>query len=145
MAPRTERTGAGMTAYKGYGEVRRIAVLGCGTIGASWAAYFLARGFDVAAWDPAPGWEERLRRFVDNALPQLRAVGTAVATGVAREGRLETVASPEAAVAGADFVQENAIERAPVKIELYRRIDPVLAADAILATSTSGLILSDLV
>src|SRR3546814_4544931 len=61
MAAGTERAGAGMTAYKAYREVRRIAVLGCGTIGASWAAYFLARGYDVAAWDPAPGWEARLR------------------------------------------------------------------------------------
>src|SRR3546814_2834694 len=77
MAAGTERAGAGMTAYKAYREVRRIAVLGCGTIGASWAAYFLARGYDVAAWDPAPGWEARLRGFVDNALPQLLAVGRA--------------------------------------------------------------------
>jgi glycine/D-amino acid oxidase-like deaminating enzyme len=33
----------------------RIAVVGTGVIGASWAAYFLAKGFDVAATDPADG------------------------------------------------------------------------------------------
>lgn len=141
MSRTTEDAGAGMAAYKAYDAVRRVAVLGCGTIGASWAAYFLARGYDVAAWDPAPGWQDRLRAFVDNALPQLRAVGTAVET----EGRLETADSPEAAVAGADFVQENAVERAPVKIELYRRIDAALGTDTVVATSTSGLILTDLV
>lgn len=130
-----------MTAYKAYDAVRRIAVLGCGTIGASWAAYFLARGYDVAAWDPAEGWKQRLQAFVDNAMPQLQAVGTA--TGA--PGRLEMLDTPEAAVTGADFVQENATERAPIKIELYRRIDAALAPDAILATSTSGLILSELV
>lgn len=130
-----------MAAYKAYDAVRRIAVLGCGTIGASWTAYFLARGYDVAAWDPAAGWQNRLQAFVDNALPQLRAVGTAIG----RDGTLAFMDSPESAVEGADFVQENAIERAPVKVDLYRRVDSVLGADAILATSTSGLILSDLV
>lgn len=130
-----------MTAYKPFETVRRVAVLGCGTIGASWSAYFLARGYDVAAWDPAPGWPDRLQAFVHNALPQLRAVGTAGQ----REGRLTFAESPESAVAGADFVQENAVERAPVKMELYRRIDTAVGADAILATSTSGLILTDLV
>ena len=34
---------------------QRIAVIGAGTIGASWAAIFLARGNDVAASDPSPG------------------------------------------------------------------------------------------
>ena len=93
-----------MAAYKAYDAVRRIAVLGCGTIGSGWAAYFLARGYDVAAWDPAAGWQDRLRAFVDNARPQLQAVGTSVG----REGRLDFLDTPEAAVAYADFVQENA-------------------------------------
>lgn len=43
----------------------RIAVVGTGAIGASWAAYFLAKGFDVAATDPADGAEKRLRALVD--------------------------------------------------------------------------------
>jgi len=34
--------------------MRRVSVIGAGTIGASWAAYFLARGFEVAGYDPAP-------------------------------------------------------------------------------------------
>ena len=130
-----------MATYKAYDAVRRIAVLGCGTIGAGWAAYFLARGYDVAALDPAAGWQDRLRAFIDNARPQLQAVGTAIG----REGKLEMLDTPEAAVAGADFVQENATERSGIKADLYWRIDAALGADAILATSTSGLILSDLV
>jgi len=130
-----------MPVYTAYDAVRRVAVLGCGTIGASWTAYFLARGYDVTAWDPAEGWRERLRAFVDNAMPQLEAVGSAVG----RPGRLDMVDTPEAAVDGVDFVQENATERAPIKTALFARIDPALRGDAILATSTSGLILSDLV
>jgi 3-hydroxyacyl-CoA dehydrogenase len=129
-----------MPDYKPFEEVRTIAVLGTGTIGASWTAYFLARGYDVIAWDPAEGWKERLRAFVDNARPQLRAIGTAVET----EGRLTMVDDPATAVSGADFVQENAPERAPIKRDLYTRIDNAVPAHAVVATSTSGLILSDL-
>ena len=51
--------------------VRRIAVVGTGVIGASWAAYYLSRGFDVVATDPAPGAEGNLRKYVDNAWPVL--------------------------------------------------------------------------
>jgi carnitine 3-dehydrogenase len=49
------------------GDIRRVAVIGSGTIGASWAAYFLARGLEVRASDPAPQAETTLRRFVDDA------------------------------------------------------------------------------
>ena len=44
--------------------VKRVAVVATGTIGASWAAYFLARGLDVHATDPSPGAEQRLRDAV---------------------------------------------------------------------------------
>lgn len=129
-----------MAVYKPFEEVKRIAVLGTGTIGASWTAYFLARGYDVTAWDPADGWKERLQAFVDNARPQLEAIGTAVGS----EGTLTLADDPATAVAGSDFVQENAPERAPIKLDLYKRIDNAVPADTVVATSTSGLILSDL-
>ncbi|WP_399697002.1 3-hydroxyacyl-CoA dehydrogenase NAD-binding domain-containing protein, partial [Xenophilus sp.] len=44
--------------------IRRVGVVGTGVIGASWAAFFLARGLDVTATDPAPGAEQRLRDAV---------------------------------------------------------------------------------
>ena len=50
-------------------EIRNVAVIGTGTIGASWAAYFLSRGLRVRASDPAPQAEAGLRRFVDEAWP----------------------------------------------------------------------------
>jgi 3-hydroxyacyl-CoA dehydrogenase len=124
----------------GYEDVRRIAVLGTGTIGAGWCAYFLARGYDVTAWDPMEGWQDRLTAFIDNARPQLTAIGTASGT----EGALTLAASPEDAVREAQFVQENATERMPIKRELFGRIDPVLPEDAVVALSTSGLILTEM-
>ncbi len=50
--------------------VKRIAIVGTGVIGASWAAEYLARGFDVVATDPGPNAEANLRRYV--ALPRAR-------------------------------------------------------------------------
>lgn len=130
-----------MAGYLPHDSVKTIAVLGTGTIGASWATYFLAHGYDVVAWDPAPGWQERLESFIGSAAPQVAAIGSASSA----QGALRFAETPEEAVASADFVQENATERLAVKQDLYRRIDAALPAHTILATSTSGLILSDLV
>lgn len=57
--------------------VRRIAIVGTGVIGASWAAEFLANGFDVIATNPAPNAEANLRKYVDTAWPALTAMGLA--------------------------------------------------------------------
>ena len=121
--------------------VNTIALLGTGTIGASWATYFLARGFSVTAWDPAEDNEERLRAFIDAAWPAMERLG--LANG-ADPARVRVVADPEAAVEGAVFVQENAPEDTALKRALYRRIDGALTPDAVLASSTSGLLISEL-
>ena len=121
--------------------VNTVALLGTGTIGASWATYYLARGFSVTAWDPAEDNEERLRAFIEAAWPAMERLG--LANG-ADPGRVRVVADPEAAVDGAVFVQESAPEDTALKRELYGRIDPVLQADAVLASSASGLLISEL-
>jgi carnitine 3-dehydrogenase len=119
---------------------QRIAIVGTGTIGASWAALCLARGYDVAATDPAPGAEDFLRRFVTNAWPTLQALGW-VADGASPE-RLRFHADVSAAVEGAAFVQENGPEREDVKLDLFARIDAAAPADTVIASSTSGLLVS---
>ena len=55
--------------------IHRIAIVGTGVIGASWAAQYLARGFDVIATDPAPNAEANLRQYIDEAWPALTSVG----------------------------------------------------------------------
>ena len=60
--------------------IHRIAIVGTGLIGASWAAYYLARGFDVVATDPAPNAEENLRKYVNEAWQALTTIG--LSTGV---------------------------------------------------------------
>lgn len=119
---------------------QRIAVIGAGTIGASWAAIFLARGFDVAATDPGPNAESFARRFIDNAWPTLEALGWVVPG--ASPQRFSFHASVAAAVKGASFVQENGPEREDLKIALFAEIDAALPPEAVIASSSSGLLIS---
>ena len=123
-------------------SVDRIAVIGTGTIGASWATYFLARGVHVQAWDPAPEGEAALRAFVDGAWSTLEGLD-AVVDGASPD-RLTFHAGPAAAVSGAGFVQESAPEKIDVKRALYAEIDAALPDDVVMSSSTSGLIMSEL-
>src|SRR4051812_36579377 len=117
--------------------IRRIAIVGTGVIGASWAAYYLSRGFDVVATDPAANAEANLREYVENAWPALGKAGVVVA-GASRD-RLTFTSSMQQALVEADFVQENGPERPDFKIKLFAEMDEVAPADSILASSSSGI------
>ena len=116
--------------------IRRIAIVGTGVIGASWAAQYLARGFDVIATDPAPDAEINLRKYVDEAWGQLEAIGL---PPVASRDRLTFTPDMNKALAGADFVQENAPERPEFKIKLFADMDTAAPADSLIASSSSGI------
>lgn len=117
--------------------IRTFAIVGAGVIGAGWAARALAHGLDVVAWDVAPDWQAKLRRAVANAWPALDELG--LFPGASME-RLHCAASLESACAAADFVQESAPERLDLKRRLHAEIDAVTAPEAIVASSTSGLL-----
>ena len=121
--------------------IRRIAVIGTGVIGASWTALFLAKGLDVVATDIAPDAEASLRRFVDMAWPALKRLGLAPN---ASQSRLTFNADLVTAVKGADLVQENGPERIEFKRKLYGQLDGVLPPDVIIASSSSGLTMSEI-
>jgi 3-hydroxyacyl-CoA dehydrogenase len=121
--------------------IRRIAIIGTGVIGASWTALFLAKGLDVVATDVAPNAEASLRSFVKAAWPALQRLG--LAPGAA-QSRLTFTADLPAAVRGADFVQENGPERIDFKKKLYRQLDELLPPDVIIASSSSGLTMSEI-
>jgi 3-hydroxyacyl-CoA dehydrogenase len=117
----------------------RIAIIGTGTIGASWATQYLARGFDVIATDPMSGAEENLRAYVDASWEAVTTLG--LAPGASRDRLSFTVDMP-AALADADFVQENAPERPEFKAKLFAEIDDATPTDAIIASSSSGITMS---
>jgi len=116
--------------------IRRIAIVGTGVIGASWAAEYLARGFDVVATDPAPNAESNLRKLVDEAWKDLTSIG--LAKGASRD-RLKFTTNMKEALSGADFVQENGPERPDFKMKLYAEMDEVVPVDSLLASSSSGI------
>jgi carnitine 3-dehydrogenase len=116
--------------------VRRIAIVGTGVIGASWAAYYLSRGFDVVATDPGPNAEKALREYVEEAWSALTRVG--LSAGASRD-RLTFTPNMARALADADFVQENAPERPDFKIKLFAEMDAATPVDSILASSSSGI------
>ena len=116
--------------------VHRIAIVGTGVIGASWAAYYLARGFDVVATDPGPQAEANLRKYVDDAWPLLTQVG--LSPGASRD-RLTFSPDMSRALAEADWVQENAPERPDFKIKLFAQMDEATPPNSILASSSSGI------
>ena len=122
-------------------EVSRVVCIGAGTIGSAWAAQFLSAGLDVVGWDPAPGAEARMRRLVDAAWPALAELE--LVPGASRD-RLRFAASLVEAVAGADFVQESAPEITALKTGLLAEIDAAAPPEAIIASSTSGLDMSEL-
>lgn len=122
-------------------KTMHVACLGAGVIGASWTALFLAAGHTVAIHDPQAGAEDHVRRYVETAWPTL------VDLGLAAEGipnGMTFHASAAEAVAGADFVQESVPEQLALKHALFAQIEPMLSADAVVASSASGLTLSEM-
>jgi 3-hydroxyacyl-CoA dehydrogenase len=122
-------------------RIRRVAIIGTGVIGASWAALFLAKGLDVLATDVAPGAEAALKHFVAAAWPALRRLG--LESG-ASQSRLSFTAALTDAVKDADLVQENGPEKIEFKKTLYRQLDEVLHPSVIIASSSSGLTMSEI-
>src|ERR1700730_15307934 len=121
--------------------IRRVTIIGTGVIGASWAALYLAKGLEVVATDIAPNAEAALKRFVEAAWPALKRLGLAPG---ASQSKLSFTPIIEAAVSGADLVQENGPERLDFKQKLYGQLDDLLPADVIIASSSSGLTMSEI-
>jgi carnitine 3-dehydrogenase len=121
-------------------QVKTFAALGVGVIGSGWVSRALAHGLDVIAWDPAPGAEEQLRKNVANAWPALERVGLAPS---ASKERLRFVETVEECVAEADFIQESAPEREDLKLSLHESVSKAAKPEAIIASSTSGLLPTD--
>ena len=116
--------------------IRRIAIVGTGVIGASWAALFLAHGLEVIATDPAPNAEKNLHEYIDNAWPALEQLGL---SSDASKGRLSFTTQLGDALEGVDLIQENGPERPDFKIKLFADMDALTPETTILASSSSGI------
>ena len=120
-------------------QVRRIAIVGTGVIGASWTAQYLARGFDVIATNPNPNAESNLRKYIDAAWKELSTIG--LSPGATRD-RLTFTSNMNEALSNADLVQENAPERPDFKIKLFAEMDNITPPDSLIASSSPGITMS---
>ena len=113
----------------------QIAILGAGLIGAAWAALFQHHGADVRIWDPVTEALAATPARMKTPLAQLAEV----APDAGPRGRLTLCETLEQAVTGAALIQENAPEDIPLKHALFAQAEPLMAPDAVLASSTSAL------
>ena len=122
-------------------KFERAAVLGAGVIGASWTSLFLAAGLEVDVFDVSKTAETDVRAYIANAWPTLEELG------MTENGSPDNVnfhSSAGDAVANAQFVQENVPERIAIKHATYQEIEPRLLPDAIVSSSASGLMVSEM-
>ncbi|GKT50535.1 L-carnitine dehydrogenase [Colletotrichum spaethianum] len=124
-------------------EIRKVAIIGCGSIGASWAALFLAQGLQVTAFDIKPATEAFLHNLVADALPVLSSLGLVKNTN-AHGSDIRFTTNMSEALADADFVQENGPEKLEFKRKLFNDMAAIVRPDTIIATSSSGLTCSSI-
>src|SRR3954467_12918888 len=127
------------TNYPAYPNVRTIGVVGCGTIGASWCAWFLARGFSVRAFDVDNARSDTLTDYVTQAWVILQQINTGSGPLADALARLSFHTDLREALSGVDFVQENLPEKLDLKQDMLRRLDQYLPAEVVIASSTSGI------
>jgi carnitine 3-dehydrogenase len=122
-------------------QVKTAAIVGGGVIGGGWAARLIENGIDVAVFDPAPGAREKFDAVLANAEHAYTGLGIARKSG---KGRVDWFDSAAAASAEAGLIIESVPERPELKRSVYAEIESAAAADAIIASSTSGIMPSEL-
>lgn len=122
-------------------DVKRVTSIGGGPIGGGWTAHFLARGYDVVSYLHDASEEKAFREIVDTAWISLTALGLAEDASL---DRLRISIDLEDAVSGTQFIQESGPEVLGIKQELYRRLGKAAPADVVIASSTSGLPMSEI-
>jgi carnitine 3-dehydrogenase len=121
--------------------VSSAACVGGGVIGGGWIARFLLAGVDVRVFDPHPEAERIVAEVIANAE---RAYGLLTEAPLPARGRLTFCLSLADAVSGAEWVQESVPERLDLKRHVLAEIDAACPAEALIGSSTSGLLPSEL-
>ncbi|MEQ9608385.1 MAG: 3-hydroxyacyl-CoA dehydrogenase NAD-binding domain-containing protein, partial [Kiloniellaceae bacterium] len=121
--------------------IKKAAAIGGGVIGAGWVARLLENGIDVTVYDPAPEAERRLQAVLDNAE---RAYAKLTLAPRRSKGRLTFAASIAEAVRNAELIVESVPERLDIKQAVYAEVETAALPTALIASSTSGILPSDL-
>jgi len=124
-------------------EIERVACVGAGLVGQGWAALFALNGYPVVLEDLT---EEKLDKAVARVEAHMSFLAEA---GLGKDvnaalGRIKTTTSLDEAVADADYVQESVFESYDAKKAVYKEMDEAAPKDAVLASSTSGLLMTEI-
>jgi 3-hydroxyacyl-CoA dehydrogenase len=121
-------------------DIKKIAVLGAGTMGPGIAQMFAMGGYPVTMWTRSEQTREKAKDSLYKSLQTFIEEGMLDADKLDETfGRVDFALTVEEAVKGADFIQETIVENKDAKIELFAKIDAVVSDDAIIASNTSGL------
>ncbi|HWL71746.1 MAG TPA: 3-hydroxyacyl-CoA dehydrogenase [Geminicoccus sp.] len=119
----------------------KVAIVGCGLVGRGWAVAFARGGWDVAMWDPVEGAAEKSLELARTIADDLHQAGLLQGQQPAEVlARIRTAPDLATALDGAAWMQESAPEKLDVKQELWRELDRLAPATAVLGSSTSALV-----
>ena len=119
---------------------KRVAIIGAGLIGASWAALFMKHGWDVTIWDRNPEVYENVSDKLTRALADLDNLHDPKS----ETGSFTLCEELHDAISDADYVQENVSENLDVKHALFAELDKHVAPSVPIASSTTAYTWSDL-
>ena len=126
-------------------RVERVGVIGCGTIGCGWATFFAMKGLQTRLFDQYSDSLEKAQEKVKSNLQTLVGLGEITPEQAETAmGNRYIGASMEDALEGVSFVQESIYEDYDAKKALFKQLDAVLPEDVIIATSSSGLLMTQI-
>ena len=126
-------------------QVDSIAIIGTGVIGSSWAAFYAAKGFQVKMWDVDAAVRQKGHQQTVEIIRLLQAQGILSADETDKSiSRIVMAGELEQAVENVQLVQESVAENYEVKQQVFKALDACTEANVILASSSSGLLMTEI-
>ena len=122
-------------------EIKQAAIIGGGVIGGGWAARLIENGIDVAVFDPAAGAKDKFDAVLANAE---RACARLITSARPKKGSVRWHDSVAEASRDAQLIIESVPERPEIKRAVYAEIETAAATDAVITSSTSGIMPTEL-
>ena len=120
-------------------DIKKIAVLGAGTMGPGIAQTYAMGGYEVTMWTRSESTREKAIASLHAQLDTFEEEGLLKESKDAIMGRISFALTVEEAVKGADFIQETIVEKRDAKEELYAQLAAIVPSDVIIASNTSAL------
>jgi 3-hydroxyacyl-CoA dehydrogenase len=121
-------------------DIKKIAVLGAGTMGPGIAQMFAMGGYEVTMWTRSESTREKAKETLHKSLETFAEEDLLPKDQVeAVFNKVSFALTVEECIKGADFIQETIVENKDAKIELFKQVEACVGKDVIIASNTSGL------